>query len=472
MLRLNIGNGAFSFAGYKDIPDISVSSDGTFSLKDVKDNSVCAVKLYYVLEKLGSERNLPSVKEFMKELYRVCRDGAVIEIRAHYDAFLSNYNVPGVVNVVNDAFVQNFDKEVAALNSRVGSLAGALDYDVDFKLLKTSHVYAPEATEFIAEALNKQASEIVSFFSNPNVVDHVHFYLMCNKGEPGARPSNLYAATNWPDSPNFGMRIYDVNRGSMFGSRGIKKYGVWEPHVSASVAYILKRLDKIDTPVIFANIGANLGWYTLFAAVNTNHVTVDAFEPTPETLEILNENIKINDLEDRVTVYPLALSDSKGEAEFFIDLDNAGSNSLMLFEEGYSELKAKEAGVEGHKVIKVQTDTLDNIYGAKKDILWPAILLMDVEGHEQKVFDGAAKLFEKNWRPIICVEFSPALMKLRGKCTYYRDLVEKYRYGVFICRDGNLEQTDVDTLDIFYKRNSENNASAAHLDLMFLPIDL
>ena len=37
----------------------------------------------------------------------------------------------------------------------------------------------------------------------------------------------------------------------------------------------------------FANIGANLGWYSLLASKFTSHVTVDAFEPTPEFLAIL-----------------------------------------------------------------------------------------------------------------------------------------------------------------------------------------
>lgn len=468
MLRLNIGNSSVSFTGYKNIDDIKVAADGSFKLKDIKDNSVCAVKLHYVLETLGSDVSHPSLSSFLKELYRVCRHGAVIEICANHANFLSGHMVPEVANIVNEKFLLNFDKTQASQISHKNYLPFALKHDVDFKLIKTTQEFSIGAKQFLNNGQPKTAEDFISVFSDPNAVEYCTYYLMCNKRNPEDLSPDLYAVTHWPDIPNFAMRLYDLNRGSMFGSRGIKTYGVWEPHVTTSFNFILQRLDVKNTPVVFANIGANLGWYTLFAAISTKNFKVDAFEPTPETLDILNENIELNDVKDRVHVHTIALSDSKGEAEFFIDNDNAGSNSLMLFEEGKAEQQARNKGVEGHQVIKVKTDTLDSVYLNQPRDKWPTVILMDVEGHEQKVLDGAKELFNKGFRPIILVEFSPVLMKLRGACTYYSDLISKFGYSAFITNH-ELTAISKEELDAYYKELSSNNAEGSHLDLLFMP---
>jgi FkbM family methyltransferase len=56
------------------------------------------------------------------------------------------------------------------------------------------------------------------------------------------------------------------------------------------------------------DIGANIGMYTVYAAVMRN-ATVYAFEPEALNYAELNKNIFLNDLHDRVLGYCLALSD-------------------------------------------------------------------------------------------------------------------------------------------------------------------
>ena len=56
------------------------------------------------------------------------------------------------------------------------------------------------------------------------------------------------------------------------------------------------------------DIGANVGVYTVYAAVARRVRTV-AFEPSPFNLEFLARNVKLNDIQDLVTVVPIALTD-------------------------------------------------------------------------------------------------------------------------------------------------------------------
>lgn len=466
MRRLYFGSPVASVVGYENMKEISVSDNHEFKLKGVADNSVCAVKIHHVLETLGSKRSDPLLSEFLKELYRVCRPGAVIEIRAKHSNYLSSKQVPEIVNIVNEVFLSNFDKSLASDRSEQ-SQDFAFKHGIDFKLIKETQNFNQNVTELLSSNKLRRAEDFIAVFNDPNAVDYCSFYLMCNKGSPEALNPDNYAVTHWLDVPNFGMRIYDLSRGSMFGSRFIKDNGAWEAPVSLAFKFVMERFDQVNTPLVFANIGANLGWYTLLGAILTKNFKVHAFEPTPETLEILRENIAINDLQDRISVFDIALSDAKGEADFFIDNDNAGSNSLMLYEEGEAEQRARAQGVDGHKVIKVKTETLDNMYLNKPKEQWPNVILMDVEGHEQKVFDGAHQLFEKGFRPYIFVEFSPALMALRGSCTYYKDLVNKYGYNIHMA-DQNLSEVPVAELENTYN-SLMNNTQGLHLDLLLVP---
>ena len=57
--------------------------------------------------------------------------------------------------------------------------------------------------------------------------------------------------------------------------------------------------------------GANVGMYSVWAAA-TRRARVVAFEPESQNYAILNRNILINNLTDRVTAYCMGLSDSSG----------------------------------------------------------------------------------------------------------------------------------------------------------------
>ena len=62
---------------------------------------------------------------------------------------------------------------------------------------------------------------------------------------------------------------------------------------------------------IFLDIGANIGLYSLWATVSKS-VRCFSFEPESLNFSILNRNIFYNNLVEKVTAYPLAVSDQVG----------------------------------------------------------------------------------------------------------------------------------------------------------------
>ncbi len=132
----------------------------------------------------------------------------------------------------------------------------------------------------------------------------------------------------------------------------------------------LKELHKADVVI---DIGANIGLYSIVAA--KNNIPTIAFEPIEENIKALQENIKINDVEDKVTVYPYALGDEEEEIDFNYNSYNTGATSKY---KTYLKTTSKKA------VIK-EFDKLD-LPQLKK--VSSVLFIIDVEGMEVNVIKG------------------------------------------------------------------------------------
>ena len=73
----------------------------------------------------------------------------------------------------------------------------------------------------------------------------------------------------------------------------------------------LKWILKFPENAIFWDVGANIGLYSLWAAISRK-VSVFSFEPVASNLEMLKQNIWLNRLENLITVIPLPLSNITG----------------------------------------------------------------------------------------------------------------------------------------------------------------
>jgi FkbM family methyltransferase len=141
----------------------------------------------------------------------------------------------------------------------------------------------------------------------------------------------------------------------------------------------------------FLDIGANIGHYTLLACSivgQTGHVS--AFEPVPQTVERLKENIAHNTL-DQVKVYPMVVGLVDGNIDFTVVQDSV------------SHITASSDSPRSTK-IQVPCRRLD---GVVEDRPY-AMAKIDVEGAELEVLKGASKLLSKQNPPVLMLEINGA----------------------------------------------------------------
>lgn len=150
---------------------------------------------------------------------------------------------------------------------------------------------------------------------------------------------------------------------------------------------------------VFIDIGANAGIYSLHAHnCMKGRGRILAVEPDSEMARRLAFNLRTNNLRD-IEIIPLALSDREGFADFFVNPNQRGTNTL--------ETNSKAGPVRQTQTVRVQVGTLLALLQSKKIEKIDA-LKIDVEGYEHAVFghffaNAPASLFP---RVIIC-EFSP-----------------------------------------------------------------
>ncbi len=170
--------------------------------------------------------------------------------------------------------------------------------------------------------------------------------------------------------------------------RSVYLYGCYE----YATTKLLNRY--LEPGMSFADIGANAGYYTLFAAKRVGAAgAVYAFEPVEEIYDELKINIGLNSL-DNVSAHRLAVCDQTGSVTFYVSLsrDNKGLSSLQKGQPG-----------SGHVSTIVPSITLEQFvfnHGIKKLDL----LKVDVEGAELKVFRGAASLLSSEAAPDVIFE--------------------------------------------------------------------
>jgi len=144
------------------------------------------------------------------------------------------------------------------------------------------------------------------------------------------------------------------------------------------------------------SVGANLGVYPLqFAAWTAPAGRVFAFEPNPVTAAFLKRHVEMNGLVDRVEVLETAISDRCGKATLFA----AGTDGMSRLGAPNPLLK------DAVKEIVVETETLDEF--CRRRGLRPDVLMLDVEGFEERALAGARSLLLQEPLPTVVVEMHP-----------------------------------------------------------------
>jgi FkbM family methyltransferase len=164
----------------------------------------------------------------------------------------------------------------------------------------------------------------------------------------------------------------------------ILNFDEYEPAETGALARLLQGCSTI------LDVGANIGWFSLWFAHRLQTATIHAFEPLPDNFQFLARNIAANHLGGRVLLYPYGLSDRAGTFDFY-SYPTGSTNASLLNVSG--------AG-NAVKVIG-KTVTLDS--WVRETGTAPDLLKCDVEGAELLVFKGGEATIARH-RPIVFTE--------------------------------------------------------------------
>lgn len=104
--------------------------------------------------------------------------------------------------------------------------------------------------------------------------------------------------------------------------------GNYEPNEFSIVKGMLDLFDT-EKEFTFLDVGANLGWYSLFISKMFKNSRVYAFEPASVTYERLNMNIKANEGADtHIHTFNMGLYNENCEQPFYYDSYGSGASSL------------------------------------------------------------------------------------------------------------------------------------------------
>jgi FkbM family methyltransferase len=209
---------------------------------------------------------------------------------------------------------------------------------------------------------------------------------------------NLYTVGEKDEKyPYNGIIKMYMPKNDMYIQASLKKGYLFEKYVTMAIFAFCEKGD-----IIF-DVGANFGSVTLPCA---KWFHVHAFEPFDLTYEILKKNVKINNVEDNVTIHHVAVGHTQMLTHLsskikLVDFYTRKQTEQDITPYGQEEVNygGIQLGSSGQRVDMITLDDLTDTINIPKI----SLMKVDVEGAEPLVFYGAKKLIERD-KPIIVFE--------------------------------------------------------------------
>lgn len=170
-------------------------------------------------------------------------------------------------------------------------------------------------------------------------------------------------------------------------------YTPLRPYSPAPLKWCWEQLSRYEHATLI-DVGAHTGCYTLLAKHHPD-LTVHAFEPVPLTNEVLRANVRANDLQDKVTVNQIGVTEYSGTGKLYAIKTAAGS--------GISMVNGTPAHHKDVDTIDIAVTSIDDY--CKKNKVIPTFIKIDTEGGEKFVLHGAKQTLKK-YHPFVIVEYS------------------------------------------------------------------
>lgn len=208
-----------------------------------------------------------------------------------------------------------------------------------------------------------------------------------------------------------GIRFHVTHPKSYLRAR---EFMVSEPNM---VAWIN---DFVDENSVFYDVGANIGVYSLYAAAKRG-AKVIAFEPFSPNYDLINTNIQLNGLDDRVIAFNLALHNEDKVSLLNVSKLYPGSSihTIEVTKGGslYDEFKP----IFKQGMMAMRLDTFVN----KFDQPFPTHVKIDVDGNDPLVLEGMEGILSDSKLKGVAIEVNP---KFRETDRGVLEVLEKYGF--------------------------------------------
>lgn len=174
-------------------------------------------------------------------------------------------------------------------------------------------------------------------------------------------------------------------------------------------------IDSFRDNDVMWDIGANVGVYTLYAA--SRNVEVVAFEPAPGNYYVLNRNIEINGMDDRVSALCVAFNDSTKMAPLFMS-----STALGDAENSFAEAVNWKGEPLKHSFCQAMIGFSIDDFLRQFNPPFPNHIKIDVDGIEDRIIEGAGNTLSNERVRSVLVELDSSR---KGYCEGVIQRIEK-----------------------------------------------
>ena len=209
--------------------------------------------------------------------------------------------------------------------------------------------------------------------------------------------------------------------------------------------------------IVFWDIGANIGLYSIYAAVKFKDIKIISFEPSTSNTRTLSRNISINNLQNKISIFPLALSDKENIISYFNETKFCEGSSGSNFN--------NDIDYRGEIVKENQIKNKYNLFGTSIDNLIlnkiltvPNYIKIDVDGIEHLILKGAENLLKNKNLKEFSIELNPTYVK---QYEFINNIMEENNFKkvaslndrLFFDKNYKLKKNDI-VNEIFRRNNS------------------
>jgi predicted SAM-dependent methyltransferase len=172
-MKINLGCGNQKEEGFVNLDmDPSVNPDIVYDIQDIlpfDDGTVSEVRAYHIFEHIGDK-----FFDLMCEIYRVCCNGAIVDVRVPHHRHDYFFGDPSHVRPITIENMKRFSKNMDSDLQSFGTLL-----DIDFEMVWHHYVLEPYFEEQFRTLSEDQCNMMARIYNN--VIQEIHFRMRVNK---------------------------------------------------------------------------------------------------------------------------------------------------------------------------------------------------------------------------------------------------------------------------------------------------